>query len=83
MEELNALKVQRHSNVHVLWERYDDLLDALRKASIECNFERSIRVHSGFDPTGLEKSIVRDLHLAFRSRMICDKAMDWDEVRDV
>jgi hypothetical protein len=61
---------------------YDKLLIALREASKECGFQRSICVHSGiFVAAGPDT--VRDLHLAFGGRMICDGKLEWDNYKRV
>lgn len=77
LDDLDVYIRWRSSSDATMAERYDELLGVLREW-LDCSFQRTIRVHSGdYTKTGVET--VRDLHLAFGSRIICDEALEWDE----
>ncbi len=73
------LLVWKHCTNATFNKKYDDLLVILREASRESNFERSIRVYHGAFAKKLQVDVIRDLHLAFESTMVCDRDLELDE----
>jgi len=61
---------------------YDAMLVMLRHASRECNFQRCISVHSG-DELMAGSNTIRDLHLAFGGKMICDEKLEWENYKRI